>query len=573
MPTANAVPRNAGYYCRSAWNSTACIIAVVGLLALSSVLADAQSQSGSAKKDDDIESLLQEKMQATAAQAPGGAAVALESAVNPEQYYVGPSDIISVNIWMSPPVSFILTVTPEGTLIIPTVGEVNLVDLTLADAKQRIVKEVRRKYLAPDVTATLLKPRPIVVSITGNILNPGLYTLNAVDRVNKLIEEANKLTKLQSPYDLAPLKRSMSTRNIVLKHRNGSEHRVDLPKYFAMQVDSLNPYLREGDVVIIPRREIKKNVFGVYGQVNAPGRYEYVDGDNVLDAIRVAQGVTNLAISNKAIFSRLSSDGSTLTTRVINLLAMMTGAEQNIPLEPGDRIVVQGKNDLREDYNVDIKGEVQFPATYPITKDRTRLSEMIRQAGGLTDNADLGTATIIRKTYNEEDIPGEAMISQRGVVSTQDTLGYGLENSLRFTREAVTVDFVKLLVQGDSTQDVFLQAEDEIIIPKRQHTIYVFGQVATPGHVAYAEGKNTDYYVQKAGGFSDRASRGDVKVVKSKTKQWLSPGETRIEPGDYIWIPAEPDHPFSYYMTVASQAAAVLSVIIGVAVLVVQVSK
>ena len=63
------------------------------------------------------------------------AGVALESPVDPNAYYVGPSDVIAVNFWMSPPQSYSLTVTPEGTLIIPTVGEVMVSGMTLASAK------------------------------------------------------------------------------------------------------------------------------------------------------------------------------------------------------------------------------------------------------------------------------------------------------------------------------------------------------------------------------------------------------------------------------------------------------
>ncbi|MBI3766128.1 MAG: hypothetical protein HY277_06460, partial [Ignavibacteriales bacterium] len=117
------------------------------------------------------------------------------------------------------------------------------------------------------------------------------------------------------------------------------------------------------------------------------------------------------------------------------------------------------------------------------------------------------------------------------------------------------------------------QAEDEIIIPRRQQTIYVFGQVAEPGHIPYAQGKEPKYYVSRAGGFTGRANTGHLTIIKAKTKQWLSPDDTKLEEGDYIWVPTDPDRPFSYYMTIASQAATVLSVIIGVAVVISQVTK
>ncbi|HEY6193253.1 MAG TPA: hypothetical protein VI215_13095, partial [Bacteroidota bacterium] len=144
---------------------------------------------------------------------------------------------------------------------------------------------------------------------------------------------------------------------------------------------------------------------------------------------------------------------------------------------------------------------------------------------------------------------------------------------LRIKRAPVAVDFEKLFLQRDSTEDIILQAEDQIFIPSRQKTVYVFGQVVIPGHIVYVRGRDPKYYIEKAGGYTSRANSGSLKVIKAKTKQWLEPGSTTIEEGDYLWVPQEPDRPFSYYMTIASQSAAVLSVIIGIAFIVQQSNK
>jgi len=69
---------------------------------------------------------------------------AFEGAIDPEVYFVGPSDVISVNIWISPPLNFMLTVTPEGTLIVPTVGEVKVADLSLSQAKKKVIGEIKK---------------------------------------------------------------------------------------------------------------------------------------------------------------------------------------------------------------------------------------------------------------------------------------------------------------------------------------------------------------------------------------------------------------------------------------------
>lgn len=517
-----------------------------------------------------LDDLLQEKSAMSVAQPQG---VALESAIDGESYYVGPSDVFSVNIWMSPPLNFILTVTPEGTLIIPTVGEVRVTDMLLGRAKEKIIGEIRKKYITTEITATLTRPRPIIVTVTGNVLNEGLYTLTSIDRANKAIEEANKPNRLQSQEELKQLFMTMSTRNIIIKHRNGNQDRVDLAKFLATKEDKWNPYLREGDVIVVPRKNPLKNVIGIYGEVNSPGRYEFVDGDTFLDVVRIGMGFTRLAIIDSLEFSRLNNDGTELTTSNININDVLAGKISDFPLEPGDRVVVKARKELREDYRVTIEGEVLFPGTYPITKNNTRLTDIIRTAGGFTEFALLKSAELNRRSVEPNEVQKERLMSYRGGVSPEDSSDYYLETEVRLRKEIVNVDFGKLFLSGDSTQDVLLQSEDIIIVPSVKKTVYVFGQVVSPGHIPFVSGEGAEYYVLKAGGFTDRAREGDMKVIKSKTKQWLDPGETEIEDGDYVWVPKDPDRPFAYYMTIASQAASVLSVIIGIAVIVIQVTN
>jgi polysaccharide biosynthesis/export protein len=522
------------------------------------------------KKDDVVGSQIEDKTPLTVIQQNG---VALEATVDAEKYFVGPSDVIAVNIWMSPPISFSLTVTPEGTLIIPTVGEVKVSDVTLAEARQIILREVRKKYLTAEITATLIKPRPIIVTVTGNVLNPGLYTLTAIDRATKAIEEANKPTRTQTQADAQNSIVLMSTRNIVLKHKDESQENVDITKFLATRDECWNPYLREGDVVVVPRKNPNKNVFGIYGEVNAPGRYEFVNGDSVLDAIQIGMGLTQLAMQDSIEFYRLNDDGNLLHSKIIKMQDIYRGSESNFRLEPGDRIVVKAKKELREDYRVLISGEVLYPGFYPITKNQTKLSEVLRQAGGFTEFAALQSAELNRRSVQAADVAIERLLSYRGGVSIEDSSDYYLETELRLNKEIVNVDFEKLIAHHDTTQDVILQSEDYINIPSIKKTIYVFGQVVSPGHIPFVRDRGTDYYVSLAGGFTDRARKGDLKIIKGKTKQWLDPNETKIEDGDYIWVPKDPDRPFAYYMTIASQAASVLSVVIGIAVVIVQVTK
>jgi protein involved in polysaccharide export with SLBB domain len=499
--------------------------------------------------------------------------VALEGTVEAEKYFVGPSDKIALNIWISPAVNFVLTVTPEGTLIIPTVGEIKVADKTLAEVKKIVYVEVRKKYLTSELTITLIEPRPIIVTVSGNVLNPALYTLSAVDRVDKAIQSANMVAQRQTQGELSATIERMSTRNIILKRRDGSTARIDIPKFLATKEDKHNPYLREGDVVIVPRKNPSKNVIGVYGEVNNPGRFEYVEGDSITDALKIALGCTRLANLDSIEFSRLDSEAKILETKILKLSDISDGNSKNILLEPGDRIVVKQKLELREDFVVHIGGEVKYPGTYPVTKNNTRLSDALRSAGGFTEFASLKSAELYRRSVSPRDIDIERIMSMRGSISPDDTASYFMETELRLQKEIVNVDFEKLFLQKNKSQDVLLQDGDYIQIPSIKNTIYVFGQVISPGHIPFIKGGTLEYYTSKCGGFTDAARKGDVKIIKSKTKQWLDPDETTIEEGDYIWIPKTPERSFAYYTTVLSQTASILSVVIGIAVLIVQVTK
>jgi protein involved in polysaccharide export with SLBB domain len=503
---------------------------------------------------------------------PMSEAVAMESIVNPDYYVVGPGDVITVTIWMSPPVSLPLTVTPEGTLIIPTVAEVNIGNNTLSDAKRALVAAVRKKYIVSDISATLTKPRQVSVTVLGQVVHPGPFTRHASDRVSGLIDAANEAVTKDEIKSVGKTTEAMSRRRIVVQHRDGTSQRVDLAAYVATKSDSCNPYLREGDVVIVPRREKLTGAIALYGEVNTPGRIEHIPGDTFLGAIRLAQGLTARALPESVLFSRQGLNGEVLTNTVLSVTSMMNGMKADIELQPGDRIIVPLKVENRGDYNVDIRGEVVRPGTYPITKGSTKLSEIISQAGGLTAEASVSAAHVLRHLYVQDPDRGEEIADLRGSMFAEDSLGFTIESGLRSEGELVSVN-VERLLSGDGSQDILLQPEDEIVIPSLRRSVYVFGQVMTPGHVEYVRGEGIRFYVNRAGGYTENARSGDVKIIKAGTKQWLSPGDTEVEDGDYIWVPQDQQRPFAYYLNVASQAAGVIGVLLGVTALIIQLSK
>jgi protein involved in polysaccharide export with SLBB domain len=510
-------------------------------------------------------------------------APALEGPIDADKYVVGPSDVLGVNIWTSPPLSFVLSVTPEGTVIVPTVGEVKVSDLKLSLAKERVLAEIRKKYLSGNSSVTLLSPRDIVVTVTGSVRYPGRYVMNAAQRVDRLIQEANKIAvrsqdkivgqsvQIEENPNYNPV--TASKRSIVLRRRDGTTHHVDIQEFFATKNEQRDPFLLEGDEVFVPRTDDAKNLIAVYGAVNAPGRFEFVLGDSMLGAIKLAYGFTNRADPDSVELMRINSSNGTLNPTIIKVRDLLPGSLQNLPLEPGDRILVKEKFDLRQDYRVYIEGEVRFPGIYPITKGQTRLSQAIREAGGFTEFASLQSAELLRNSVNVDEGQLSRMLRQRGNITPEDNAYVTVEGDIQVRRDNVNVDFEKLFQAKDSTQDILVQAEDRIVIPSTRRTVHVFGQVVTSGNVPFVAGKDVQYYIAQSGGYTDDAEKGDVAVIKWSTRQWFEPGKIQIEEGDYIWVPPVVRRPASYWLAVIGQTTSIISVALSIVILVVQLKK
>jgi protein involved in polysaccharide export with SLBB domain len=556
-------------------NHMTIILCLCAYFCLNSITS-AQWTTDSKKDILDSKSDLKSMMQMPVTNAP-----ALEGPVDPEKYFIGPSDVLSVNIWISPPLNFSLTVTPEGTLIIPTVGEVRITDLTLGEAKKRIIDEIKKKYITGSPTVTLLSPRQITVTVTGAIRYPGKYVLNATDRVDKAIAKADEIQKdrpLESGENIEDWQRRLnerkqSKRDIHLTRRTGENYHADILLYYATQNDKLNPLLREGDEIFVPRIDPKKNVFAVYGGVNVQGIFELVEGDSLLDAIELAYGFTARAQTDSIVLYRYNVHTGKQNLSYYNFNQVKNGYSKNVKLIAGDRIVVKEPPDVREDYRVFLEGEVQYPGIYPITKDSTSLLKVIEWAGGFTEYASFSSAQVYRGTISRYELEIEKLLSLRGNITPEDSAYYLLESELRTKREVVDVDFKKLFIDKDSTEDVYLRNGDVISIPSIRRTIYVFGQVINPGNIQFVPGMDYKYYIQKCSGYTENARSGDVMIIKRATRQWLSPKETKIEEGDYVWIPKEPQRSFAYYMNIFNQTAAVITAAVSLALLAIQLRR
>jgi polysaccharide biosynthesis/export protein len=107
----------------------------------------------------------------------------------------------------------------------------------------------------------------------------------------------------------------------------------------------------------------------------------------------------------------------------------------------------------------------------------------------------------------------------------------------------VAVDFNGLFGNRDLTKDIPLRNSDIVTIPRKRQVVSVSGEVANPGFLTYVPGKDYNYYIATAGGYSDQAGRNNVSIIKTATGEWKKAKKGKgLEPGDTVWIPEKKKH-------------------------------
>lgn len=164
---------------------------------------------------------------------------------------------------------------------------------------------------------------------------------------------------------------------------------------------------------------------------------------------------------------------------------------------------------------IHIVGEVRNPGTYPLTGDMA-LIEAIARAGSSLLTAS-GEALIVRaKSGRVVDVP-----------------------TLPDTETEVTTVNLKALQSGALEHNIALRDGDTIFVP-RAETIYVFGQVRSPGAYAIVKDTTVLQALSLAGGVTDRGATGRVRVVRIEKGNKV---EVRVKltdvvrPGDTLIVP------------------------------------
>ena len=450
---------------------------------------------------------------------------ALEGTLDPAEYVLGAGDVLQIGFWGDVNRREIVTVSPDGDLLIAPVGPVHVNGLTLSEARD-VVRRTLAAYYRPNIlSVSLVSIRSFQVHVVGAVTEAGAIEVNAVTRVSQAISMAGGFSG------------AASDRNILLR-RGGTTIDVDLARYFTLGDNGRNPFLEGGDIIYVPPLTAWVEVFG---GVPRPGRYEFVEGETAYDVVELAGGLLPEAYLDSIEVQRFTGAGPDASEA-----AFIDGGRDGLngfSMIAGDRIFVRTIPDWHRDAKVEIRGEVKYPGVYVVEEGTATLSQLLARAGGLTETASLAEARLVRGVYADAELAVETeFIATRDLQDSFDEKDFDLLKTLsRETKGALSLSFETILIGTGGSRDPILYGGDIIEIPRAVWYVRVAGQVRQPGLVLFRAGQDHDDYVRQAGGFAPGADKRGTKLIRGLTGQRIKPGGERVRPGDIIWIPRRPD--------------------------------
>ena len=478
-----------------------------------------------------------------------------EKPINPNEYIVGPGDGFQISILTTEPVLLNLKISPEGSLLIPNAGIVQLKGDTLVNAYKKINEKLRQVYRSEEIGVQLSQVRQFKVTVSGSVLKSMSVSASPLDRVSEVIERAGGIAQ------------DGGMRNISLI-RDSLVYSVDLLKFFLVGIKSANPYVEGGDQIIVPPLSEKQKI-GIYGEVGMPAEFEFVEGDSLSTLIRFGQGFLASSFLDSIEIARFDIDGKTINRSYLNLttwsniLKTRENLLGDIPLKVGDRVYVRIIPNWNKDQYVIISGEVKYPGKYAIMETKDRLSDLIARCGGFTEDASVADIEFIRQQESLKPDLEMERLSRIPYTEMSEFEARYFQSRVREKRGVMTVDVRKALSDETSDQNITLYNKDSIIVPTKKNYINVQGRVNNPGNVVFNPNWTYTDYINQAGGYGYRADINETFIAKSKGEIFLAKDKNYVlEPGDVILVPPQKEVSFTEVFT---QLVATVSQIVTIA--------
>lgn len=378
------------------------------------------------------------------------------------------------------------------------------------------------------------------VEVRGAVYREGMYELGEdMNTVRQLIDRADGLK------GDAFLARALLYR----EHEDLSIETVafDLKGVINGTVPDMS--LRQNDVLEIASvRDLEeKGAFRIEGLVSRPGVYPFADNTTLEDLIIQAGGLLDGASTVRVDVARRLKDPKSLepssTLSKVFSFAVKDGfvieGTPGFVLQPYDMVEVRKSPAYQVQRRVSIDGEVVFAGGYTLIRKNERISDLVKRAGGVTDDAYVRGGRLIREMNDEERAVRDEVVQLARRNGGTDSLA--VEKLQMNDLYTVGIELDKALANPGSDYDMVLREGDRLVVPEYVSTVKISGEIMKPNTVLFIRGEKLKYYISQAGGYGSRAKKGKAYIIymNGTMSRVKGPGKARIEPGCEIVIPGK----------------------------------
>ena len=247
--------------------------------------------------------------------------------INNDYYILGPGDKIFLRIYSNEEFSGLLDILNDGTSTFPLIGSIKISGLTIPQAVNMLREVYKSELLNPELSLEVKDPRPIKVSIIGEIKNPGIYVLDsnsklpegdnvAISGIPTLVDAIRKSGGITNQANLTKVKlKRKLPKDLELQTEEYKVANLDLLRLARGGDQYLNPPLFDGDIIIVPKAlesAIEENLellslnfspqkikVNVVGEVTTPGQLVLNSRTTLSQAILSAGGPSKWGANRK----------------------------------------------------------------------------------------------------------------------------------------------------------------------------------------------------------------------------------------------------------------------------------
>lgn len=416
-----------------------------------------------------------------------------------------------------------------------------------------------------------------MVEVKGAVFRPGMYQVGGdINSVKTLIEHADGLRE-----------EAFTARAVM--HRMKKDRTLEVvPVDVEGILDGTVPDIpiQNNDVLFIPTKQemMEEQTITIHGEVQYPGIYRYADNETLEDFVLQAGGLKQTASTVKVDVSRRIVNPKALTTDSViartYTFALKDGfvidGTPGFKLMPFDEVYVRKSPGYYKQQNVIVEGEVMFSGTYTLSKKNQRLSDLIKSAGGVNDRGHVAGARLERKVNESERARMEAVLKkakeeaeQMEIEAAKENKKIDLKDSEKIKKfeipefYSVGIELDKALANPGCDADIVLREGDKIIVPQYNGTVKINGAVMYPNTVGFQKGKKAKYYINQAGGFSEKAKKSQTYIVYMNGTIAKVSQNAKPKPGCEIVVPEKEINKMTIAekMTIGTSVASIATMI------------